>query len=157
MDRVLQLPQGEALLREILSAFASTSGQARLIMSATTQSGQQGLPALLQQHSTILALPDIGDGFVLHLAQQYQQLTQSKRQNDSLFGKLGSPYQGITWGQADEGILLDAFQRLQRIPYYFRALVEDWCSIRNAHRRRPCKRNWRGCNGIAFRCCRGTK
>lgn len=125
VDRVLQLPQGDAFLREILSAFASTSGQARLILSATTQSGQQGLPALLQQHSMIVALPDIGDGFVLHLAQQYQQLTQSKRQNDTLFGKLGSPYQGITWGQADEGILLDAFQRLQRIPYYFRALVED--------------------------------
>ncbi|GGP28249.1 ATP-binding protein [Silvimonas amylolytica] len=125
VDRVLQLAGGDALLREILRAFSGTQGRARLVLSSTLAGQGQGLPPLLQQQTTVFTLPDIGDGFVHHLVAQYQQLTRSKRQDDSVFGKLASPYQGITWGQVDEGIMLDAFNRVQRIPYYFRALVED--------------------------------
>ncbi|GGP22542.1 ATP-binding protein [Silvimonas iriomotensis] len=124
VDRVLQLAGGDTLLREILRAFAGTNGQARLVLSSTLTGHHQGLPALLQQQTTVLTLPDIGDAFVHHLVGQYHQLTRTKREDDNPFGKL-SPYQGITWGQVDEGIMQDAFNRLQRIPYYFRALVED--------------------------------
>ena len=125
VDRVMQLPQGDALLRDILRAFAATHGQARLLMSATQHGGGQTLPLPLLQQTTVLNLPDIGDAFVQHMVAHYQRLTQSKRKEDNAFGQFSSPYQGITWGQINEPGLLDAFNRLQRIPYYFRALVED--------------------------------
>jgi hypothetical protein len=125
VDLVLRQPEGESVLRDVLRAFAGTGGQARLVASLTPSGDARAVPPLLLQQSSVFTLPDIGDGFVHHLVGQYQQLTGSKRQEDDVFGKLSSPYQGITWGQVDERVLLEAFDRLQRVPRFFRAMVED--------------------------------
>ncbi|MBB5191810.1 hypothetical protein HNQ50_002540 [Silvimonas terrae] len=123
-DRLLQLVEGETRLRELLRAFAGAARHAKLVLSCTLPGRNQGLPLLLQQQSTVFNLPDIGDAFARHLVGQYQQLTANQYGDGRVLLELASPYHGITWGQVDDGMVLDAFNRLQRIPYYLRALVQ---------------------------------
>ncbi|WP_200917720.1 ATP-binding protein [Jeongeupia sp. HS-3] len=125
VDLVLRQANGDAMLRDILQAFAGIAGRAKLVMTASISNEAHAIPLLLQQQSSVLQLPDIGVGFVRHLVSQYQLRTQGQREDERAFAKVSSPYEGITWGQVDEGGMLDAFNRLQRIPYYQRALIED--------------------------------
>ncbi|AOX99357.1 hypothetical protein [Jeongeupia sp. USM3] len=124
-DLIAMQPGGDAMLRDVMHAFGALGGRAKLVMGVTLGNETQAIPLRLQQQSAVLNLPDIGDGFVRHLVSQYQLRTQGNRDGERTFGQLSSPYEGITWGQVDEAGMLDAFNRLQRIPYYLRALIED--------------------------------